>query len=192
MAQRSSQDEQSRLDQFDLLYGQTYGEVLSYCRRRCPSFEDADDATTEVFIVAWRRLDEALEAKHAVAWLIGVARKTIMNQRRAEHRRGRLGDRLRQTSQYLTIDPSEISLSDEGVAAAYEAMYTLPPMDQEILMLATFERLSYKEIGQVLGQSSAAVRSRLHRARKQFRAVIADGRAAATESGQKGDDSYDS
>ena len=42
---------------FTMLYEQHYDEVLAYCTRRTGRAE-ADDATADVFAVAWRRIDE--------------------------------------------------------------------------------------------------------------------------------------
>jgi len=47
---------------FDRLYSDTFSRVLSYCRQRCRDVSEADDAVSETFLVAWRRLDQVLAA----------------------------------------------------------------------------------------------------------------------------------
>lgn len=52
---------------------------------------------------------------------------------------------------------------------AFEALSSLKELDQEILLLATYEELSHEQIADVIGASATAVRSRLFRARKKLR-----------------------
>ena len=49
----------------------------------------------EVFLVAWRRLDEVPSGEQARPWLYATARRVMANQARANARRSRLRERLR-------------------------------------------------------------------------------------------------
>ena len=64
--------------------------MRAYLWRRDP--ELADDVTAETFLVAWRRLDDI--PAEPLPWLIGVARKIRLNQRRGDRRRDQLARRL--------------------------------------------------------------------------------------------------
>ena len=74
---------------FATLYRQHHRAVLAYCARRA-SPADAWDAASEVFVVAWRRLNDVPAVEHARPWLYGVAFRVLANQRRSTHRRIRL------------------------------------------------------------------------------------------------------
>jgi len=78
---------------FDRLYDTHARAVLAYALRRTASADDAEDAASETFIVAWRRLDRVPGVDEALPWLFGVARKVLANPRRAAARRGRPIDR---------------------------------------------------------------------------------------------------
>ena len=54
--------------------------------------ESAQDVVSDVFLVAWRRMDQ-LPAE-PLAWLLVVARNTLANSRRSATRRGQLERRL--------------------------------------------------------------------------------------------------
>ncbi len=69
--------------QFEQLYRQHAGAVLAYARRRTTQ-EAADDAVAEVFLIAWRRVDDV--PAEPLPWLLGVARRVLANQRRGERR----------------------------------------------------------------------------------------------------------
>ncbi len=52
--------------------------------------------------------------------------------------------------------------------------------DRELLLLVSWEELSPGEAARVLGISSLAARSRLHRARRRLRALLEQREAAAS------------
>jgi RNA polymerase sigma-70 factor (ECF subfamily) len=81
-------------DRFEALYAEHYGRVLAYVLRRAPAAV-ASDVVADVFLVAWRRLEQVPD--DPVPWLLGVARKTLANERRSGRRRAALVDALKDT-----------------------------------------------------------------------------------------------
>ncbi len=154
---------------FNRLYRETFSQVLAYCRRRCRDVSEADDAASETFMVAWRRLDQVLAADSEIAWLYGVAYRVLSNQRRTIGRRGRLQFKLdRQRPDPSLGDPLDAITSSGDIAAAFEALNRLSATDQELIRLVAFEKLSYAEIAAMTGMRVGSVRSRLYRARRQL------------------------
>ena len=60
-------------------------EVHAYCLRRA-SRDEAKDATSDVFLVAWRRIEDVPTGDEALPWLLGVARNVLANRRRSLRR----------------------------------------------------------------------------------------------------------
>jgi RNA polymerase sigma-70 factor (ECF subfamily) len=156
-------------------FGQLYREqgkaVLAYALRRVEEPEDAADVVAETFLVAWRRLDEVPIGARERLWLFGVARRVTANLHRAEGRRTRLAKRLAESLR------SEVAASPDQSAEAtwvLRAMGDLGEEDRELLLLVTWEELSPGQAAQVLGISSLAARSRLHRARRRLRSLMDD------------------
>lgn len=143
--------------------------LLAYAARRTPSLADAEDVVADVFLVAWRRLDDVPEGDGALPWLYGVARKTIGNQRRGLFRRGRLQHRLEQTAERPT------PATPTGSEPALAALERLRESDRELLRLVAWEELSHAEIAAMLGISVNAVTIRLHRARARFEEALVKG-----------------
>jgi len=146
---------------------------LAYAARRCSTLANAEDAVAEVFVVAWRRLDDVPIGDEALLWLFGVARRAIANQRRGRARRGRLQIRLE-----ATFDPTPTILAaptPSGDDAALEALARLSASDQELLRLLAWEELTHAEIARVLRISVNAVAIRLHRARTRFSSALVKG-----------------
>jgi RNA polymerase sigma-70 factor (ECF subfamily) len=157
---------------FRKLYADHRGEILAFALRRVADPEDAADVLAETFLVAWRRLDDLPPQSQARFWLIGVARRALANQRRGEDRRSRLVERLRTE---LAVDLARIRVETPDGGEVLAALETLHPADQELLRLNAWEGLAPTEAALVLGISSVAARSRLHRARRRLRLVL-DGR----------------
>jgi RNA polymerase sigma-70 factor (ECF subfamily) len=156
-------------DRLEDLFEAHHRALLAYAARRCPTLSDAEDVVAEVFLVAWRRLDDVPAGDEALPWLYGVARKTIGNQRRGFLRRGRLQARLEQTAERPTTPvPTDTQ-------PALEALERLSEGDRELLRLVAWEGLSHAEIATVLGISVNAVAIRLHRARGRFEQALVKG-----------------
>lgn len=160
------------------LYEENARDLLAYAQRRIPVAEDAADLVAETFLVAWRRLGEVPRGDRARLWLYGVARHTLSNQRRGELRRARLAERLRSelTAAALSAPPADVR--DTQVL---RALATLDEEDRELLLLAGWEELAPREVARVLGISTVAARSRLHRARRRLREAMAEVEEEATE-----------
>jgi RNA polymerase sigma-70 factor (ECF subfamily) len=151
---------------FDAMFREHVAGVASYCRWRSDSRCDGQDAVGEVFLIAWRRLDEVPRGEETRPWLYATARRVMANQARANARRGRLRERLR-------AQPARPAEADDALAPRVRnALAALAPRDRETLLLAEWEGLTPAEIAVVVQRPAVAVRSRLHRARLRFRAAF--------------------
>jgi RNA polymerase sigma-70 factor (ECF subfamily) len=163
----TSEDDRTR--RFDALFAAYGPDVVAYCGWRAAHLDDAQDAVAEVFLVAWRRLDEVPRGDAARVWLYATARRVIANQRRAGRRRLALRERLAEESARQTPDWADAG-ADGDEALVREALDTLWPPDREVLLLAEWEGLTPEQIGAVLGCLAVTARGRLYRARRRFRA----------------------
>lgn len=149
---------------FEQLYRAYAGRVRAYALRRT-STEAADDVVSEVFLVAWRRLDHVPD--QPLPWLLGVARRVLANRRRSEDRASALQTRLASAQRSPTGDGSD------GDARVLTALGRLGDNDRELLMLVAWEGLTTGEVAQVLGVRRGTVAVRLHRARQRFASALA-------------------
>jgi RNA polymerase sigma factor (sigma-70 family) len=159
-----SDDERARC--LEALFAAHGSDIVAYCSWRTRSANDAQDATADVFLTAWRRLDEVPDGDEARVWLYATARRVVANQRRSLRRRLALDERLR-----LEEDPARDDTSSEE-SLVHEALARLGVRDREVLLLAEWEGLSSAEIAAVLGCLAVTARGRLHRARRRFRTLF--------------------
>jgi RNA polymerase sigma factor (sigma-70 family) len=156
---------------FSGLYRAHGRAIMAYALRRTNDPDDAADAVSETFLAAWRRLGEVPVDDEALLWLYGAARRVLANQHRAEHRRTKLGLRLAESLRtgHASDDAPTIEAPE-----VLRAIALLRSEDRELLLLISWEELSPGEAAKVLGISSLAARSRLHRARQRLRRLLED------------------
>ena len=138
--------------------------VYRYARSRLPAAE-AEDVVAEVFAVAWRKGELPDNPR---AWLLGVARRVMANQVRAQQRRIALVERVR---------AHPVPAGQDGARLVGEldelrrALTLLRPADREVIALLAAAELSTPEVAQVLGCTTATAATRVHRARRRLRAA---------------------
>lgn len=153
--------------EFETLYNAHHRAVLAYCARRA-SRTDAWDAASEVFVVAWRRLNQVPAGDEARPWLFGVAYRVLSNQRRSAYRRRNLFKKA------AAAETQSGQMSDEPVVRSDEenqvvtALEKLRADDREIIQLACWEDLTPTEISGILGISRNAVDKRYSRAKQRL------------------------
>jgi RNA polymerase sigma-70 factor, ECF subfamily len=152
----------------EALFRQHSSAVRAYALRRADR-ASADEAVSEVFVIAWRRLEQV--PADALPWLLTCARRVLANQRRASRRRVALAERL---------NGEESSTSDQGAHdgagitddALSRALRRLSEADRELLLLIAWEELEPARAARALGCSRRTLAVRLHRARRRLSAAL--------------------
>jgi RNA polymerase sigma factor (sigma-70 family) len=160
----------ARAERFTTLYEETRSRIVAYAMRRTASREDAADVVADVYAVAWQKFDEVPEGHAGLLWLYATARHLLANRRRRLRRNSMLVERI---ASELGDVPFADAPQDEERLVALLCLRSLPDDQREVLMLASWEGLNAAEIGRVLNCSPVAARIRLHRARAQLRAEMA-------------------
>jgi RNA polymerase sigma-70 factor (ECF subfamily) len=155
------------------LFAQHAEAVFRYCRLRLEN-ADAHDAVSEVFVVAVRRARQIPAAE--LAWLLGVARRVVANQLRAQRRSGALTAKLGLSLGQSAPDVAESVMASDS---AYRALAKLRPADREVLLVALSAPLTQAELGLALGCSAKAAGVRLSRARARLDQAAAEVEAGA-------------
>lgn len=148
------------------LYRAHARHVLAYALRRTDA-ATADDVVSEVFVIVERRLADV--PADAGPWLYGVARRVLANQRRSDSRRAALRAALGVLARVAAAVPAPEFEADTPLLAALAA---LRPDDREVLMLTAWEGLDARDAATALGCSTAALHTRLHRARARLQAEL--------------------
>ena len=149
-----------------------YGLALSLLR----DFDEAYDASQEVFLRAFLRLGQLKEPEKLPAWLraiTGNVCRTWLAQRRNSVPLERL-EREESVADYHRSPeiPDEALEREEERHVVLRALEELPPASRQVLTLDYLGERSAPEIAAFLGISPAAARQRLHRSRRQLRQEV--------------------
>jgi RNA polymerase sigma factor (sigma-70 family) len=138
------------------------GRVARYAARRVEA-DDVQDVVSEVFLAAWRRLDDLPE--DALPWLFAAARNVVANRRRSRARRRALDDKLAHAGSSPEDGPAVLEVDARLLAA----IRRLPESEREAFMLVAWDGLDHARAARAAGCTPAAFRVRLHRARRRLR-----------------------
>lgn len=155
---------------FRRLFDEYFAEVRSYCLRRL-TVADANDAVSDVFMVVWRRRDDA--PPDVRPWLFAIARNVVRNSARSAVRVDRLRERARAEPVRHEPGPEAQVIRNAEDQALLEAMEALPDKYAEVLRLWAWEWLTTPQIAEVVGCSVSAAEKRLTRALERMRTALA-------------------
>lgn len=154
-------------DWFDRLFQRHHASLLAYCVRRAGP-ADGQDATSEVFSIAWRRRADVPSGDAEIRWLYGVARNVVSHHWRSARRKRRLAEKVGAVRSLPVPGPDTVVIERSEYATIRQAIAELRPADREVLLLSAWEGLSHREIAGVVGCSQAAVDKRMVRAKARL------------------------
>lgn len=137
--------------------------------------QKAEDATHDVFLKAFRNLDQFRGQAAVRTWLYRIAINHCQNLAQSWHSRQihtHADDSSWESYTCPADSPLRVLETKELGERIQKALDALPEESRLLLLLVADEELSYKEIAALLGQSPDAIRGKLHRARKSFAALF--------------------
>jgi RNA polymerase sigma-70 factor (ECF subfamily) len=140
--------------------------------------EDAEDATQDTFVLAFRRLQTLRDASSFPLWLRKLAIRVCLRYRRRRTAEREFieplsGERESEILFRADLDPESEVEKSELRELVRRIVSELPEPFQVVIVLYHMDGLSYEEIAKVLGISIGTVRSRLARARAMLRTKLA-------------------
>jgi len=155
---------------FSAWYRETYPRVFGYLLRRTGDVAAAEDLASEVFTIAWTAGERS---RAHPGWVFVTARNVVSNSWRAQARFAELHQEL--SAQISTgVVPGFVpppGHDDPAVLSLREAMAQLPREQQELLVARYWDELSGVECAELFGCTHAAVRIRLHHAKRALAAL---------------------
>lgn len=145
-------------------------------RLGCRSKGDADDILQEVFLKAYRNLNEYDASLKFSSWIYRITHNEAITFFRKSVRAPRVA---RDDDEVLAFEslPDEHDLASEldssfGAAAVREAIGKLDPKYRDVLILRFLEDRSYEEISDILRKPSGTVATLISRAKSKLRDLL--------------------
>jgi RNA polymerase sigma-70 factor (ECF subfamily) len=158
-----------------LLLERHQAQIYRFGLKMCRDPEDAKDVLQDTMLSVARSLPAFRGQAALSTWLYTIARSFCAKRRR----RSKFAPEFEHSLDHPKLDSEQLADSapapDAALAdrqrdqALHAAIDGLSPAYREVLVLRDMEGLPAQEVAQVLGLGVAAVKSRLHRARKAVR-----------------------
>jgi RNA polymerase sigma-70 factor (ECF subfamily) len=159
--------------------GRAQPDVWRFCAALL-SADQADDATQETFVRAWRAASGFRAESSARTWLLAIAKRVCFDAMRQRARADRKRSRL-----MATASPRVSPDHGESVVIA-DLIDQLDPDRRSAFVLTQVIGLSYEEAAAVAGCPIGTIRSRVARARGDLQARLEIDHAARISSGGAG------
>jgi RNA polymerase sigma-70 factor (ECF subfamily) len=135
----------------------------------------AEDATHDVFLKAYRKMDQFRGDSGVRTWLYRITLNHCQNLAQTWHKRhifSNADDAVWETAGTASDSPLRVLEIKELGQRIQKTLELLPEEYRLLLLLVADEQLSYHEMGALTDQTADAVRGKLHRARKAFAAAF--------------------
>lgn len=160
-----------------------YRRIFRYIVSMVQDTMEAEDLTQETFLRAYRGQDSLRDEGARAAWLYRIATHVCYDRFRQYARRKPMESET-DLDQVDVAEPDTPSLQqtierDEMSACVQGYLNDLSDGYRAVILLHDMHELTSPEIAQFLGESLAAVKIRLHRARRKLRTALEAGCAFA-------------
>jgi RNA polymerase sigma factor (sigma-70 family) len=146
----------------------SHPHVQRFAFSLCASPQDAEDAAQEALLILYRKIGTLRATGALASWMFKIVRNECL--RRSKHQLLRLAPGVDDVSRSTEDDVLQ-RLEAERVAAVVAA---LPDEQRRVLIMRDVQGFSGHAVAEALGLSTAAMKSRLHRARSTVRELLVE------------------
>jgi RNA polymerase sigma-70 factor (ECF subfamily) len=157
--------------QFGEIYNEHSRAIFYLALRFLGDPDKAADATHDVFLKAFRKVDQFRGEASWRTWLYRIAINHCRNLQQSWNERhvfANSDDTVLESAPARTDSPLRILETKELGERIQKALDVLPGEYRLLLLLIADEDMSYDEVAELTEQTVGAVRGKLHRARKAF------------------------
>src|SRR5881396_2914847 len=157
--------------EFGAIYEEHSRQIYYVALRFLGDPTQAEDATHDVFLKAYRKLGEFRGESAVRTWLYRITINHCKNLLQTWHQRHMVNnadDSVWEGAPSSTDSPLRVLEIKELGQRIQKTLAVLPAEYRLLLLLLADQEMSYEEIATLTEQSADAVRCKLHRARKAF------------------------
>jgi RNA polymerase sigma-70 factor (ECF subfamily) len=153
-----------------------FASLYNFAHWLTGSREEAEDLVQETYLKAFKGFAAFQQGTNLRAWMYRILRNTFLTSRTGLS--VKMAEALdleddRTALPVTSATPESLLLARADQQAVQDALERLPVPFREVILLCDMEEMSYQEIAETLGIPIGTVMSRLSRARKAMRELLA-------------------
>ena len=152
------------------LYDRYRQLIFRFAYRLLGSVELAEDVTHDCFLSLIRKPENFRPERASLkTYLYAAARNLALKHFRNQGREAGMDELTQEPQESPRRGPLRRLLDEELADHVREAVFSLPPLQREALILFEYEGLSMNEVAEIAGTDAGAIKARLYRAREGLR-----------------------
>lgn len=162
------------------LYERHIPGVYNFIARTAPPDIDVEDIVQESFIKAWRNLKRFDRTKNFKTWIFTIAKNTLLDRLKSNRtisfsllEEGMGDDKPAFDPADKRPLPDEVLQMFESDKSASELLGSLKPAARAVVVMHALEDLSFREVGEILGEPMDTVKTRYRRAIQELARILA-------------------
>ena len=155
------------------LYDRYREPIFRFAYRLLGSVEIAEDVTHDCFLSLIRKPENYRPERASLkTYLYAAARNLALKHFRDQGRETGMDEVSEEPREASSRGPLRRVLDEELATLVREAIFSLPQLQREALILFEYEGLSLSEVAEIAGTDVGAVKARLYRAREGLRRIL--------------------
>ncbi len=134
--------------------------------------DEAKDIAQDVFLRAFRRLDDFRPERPFARWMFVIARNASLDTIRRRRREAALAAGTEERS--FEPGPEDVALRNDAAVRVHAALEALPSKYRDVLELYYVSDLRYRDIALALEIPIGTVKTYISRAKRRLRAELAE------------------
>ena len=152
------------------LYDRYRQPIFRFAYRLLGSVELAEDVTHDCFLSLIRKPENFRPERASLkTYLYAASRNLALKHFRNKGREAGMDELTQEPQDSPRREPLRRLLDEELADRVREAVFSLPPLQREALILFEYEGLSMNEVAEIAGTDAGAIKARLYRAREGLR-----------------------
>jgi RNA polymerase sigma-70 factor (ECF subfamily) len=170
LLQRAGEGDQAA---FLELYQRYREPIFRFAYRLLGSVEIAEDVTHDCFLSLIRKPENFRPERASLkTYLFAAARNLALKHFRNQGREAGMDEVTQEPEESPKRGPLRRLLDEELASQVREAVFSLPPLQREALILFEYEGLSLSEVAEIAGADVGAIKARLYRAREGLKRFL--------------------
>ncbi len=157
---------------FNLLVKKYQERVYWHVRRLVTDHEDTNDIVQEVFLKAWKGLENFRADSGFFTWLYRIATNEALSFLKSKKRRFFLPWQDVENTMAGKLETDVYFTGNEIQKKLQKAILTLPEKQRVVFNMRYYDEIRYEEMSEILGTSEGALKASYHHAVKKVEEYV--------------------